>query len=165
MDRRHLAASAAIFALLFVPVVFMLEMGIIAFSISLPPALALGVVVFLCVVIEEAAKSIMACVAAERGLVTRWKDVALLAVISATFFFLGEKTLLFLSLKVISESIFTSAVFASGALWIPLLVHSVCTLTVCLLAFRLGEKRYPLALLAGAVIHGLYNISLVGVFS
>ena len=165
MDKRYLAASAAVFSMLFIPVVFMLELGVIAFAFSLPKALALGIVIFLCVVIEEAAKSIMVSVAAEHGLVTRWQQVALLALVSAAFFFLGEKLLLFMSLRVISESIFTNAVFASSALWIPLLVHSACTLTVCLATYRLGKRGYPLALLAGSIMHGLYNLSLVGVFS
>lgn len=165
MDRRHLAASAAVFSLLFIPVVFMIELGVIAFAFSLPRALAVGIVIFLCVVTEEAAKSITVSVAIERGLVKRWWQAATLALVSAAYFFIGEKLLLFMSLKVISESIFTNAVFASNALWIPLTVHAACTLTVCLVTYRLGPRAYPLALLAGAILHGLYNLSLIGVFS
>ena len=123
MDKRHLAISAAIFSLLFIPVVFMLELGIITMAFNLPKALALGIVLFLCVIIEEAAKSLTVVVAIENGLIKKWQQVVLMAAVSAAFFFIGEKVLLFMSLKVISESIFTAAVFASNALWLPLAVH------------------------------------------
>ncbi|MBN1375428.1 MAG: ABC transporter permease [Dehalococcoidia bacterium] len=164
IDKRHIAISVALFSLLLIPVVFMVEMGVITLAFNLPKALALGLVIFICVVIEEMTKSLTVAVAIERGLAKKWQQVVLLAVVSAAFFFLGEKLLLFMSLKVISESIFTAAVFASNALWIPLVVHSICTMMVCLLTFRLGMKGYPVALLAGSLMHGLYNMFLVGVF-
>jgi len=33
---------------------------------------------------------------------------------------------------------------------------------VCLIAARFGTKYYPLAIIAGAVIHSLYNLYVVG---
>jgi hypothetical protein len=122
------------------------------------------VVIFLCVIIEEIFKSLTVAVSIEHGLIKKWQQVVLLAVVSAAFFFIGEKLLLFMSLKVISESIFTAAVFASNALWIPLAVHSACTLVVCLMTYRLGMKGYPLALLGGSLLHGIYNMYLIGAF-
>jgi hypothetical protein len=163
MDRNHMAISAALFSLFFIPVVFMLELGVITVSINLPRALALGICIFICVVIEEAAKSLTVAVTIERKLVNSWRQVLWLAVISAVFFFIGEKLLLFMSLKVIAESVFTTAVFAGNLLWLPLLVHTVCTAGVCLITFKTGIKGYPLAVLAGSVIHGVYNLSLLGV--
>lgn len=164
MDKKHLAISAAIFSLLFIPVVFMLEMGVITLSINLPRTLALGLCIFICVIIEEFAKSLTVSVTIERGLVKKWTQVLWLAVISAVFFFIGEKLLLFMSLKVISESVFTTAIFAGNLLWLPLLVHAVCTATVCLLTYKGSINSYPLAVLAGSIIHGIYNLSLLGVF-
>jgi len=145
-------------------VVFMLELGVITLAFNLPKALALGLVIFVCVIIEEMAKSITVAVAIERGMVKKWMQVVLLAAVSAAFFFIGEKLLLFMSLKVISESVFTAAVFASNALWLPLAVHAACTLVVCLIIYRLGMKGYPLAILAGSMLHGLYNMYLIGAF-
>jgi len=164
MDKHHLAVSAAIFSLLFIPVVFMIELGIITMAFNLPKVLALAVVIFLCVIIEEIFKSLTVAVGIEHGLIKKWHQVVLLAVVSAAFFFIGEKLLLFMSLKVISESIFTAAVFASNALWLPLAVHSACTLVVCLTTYRLGMKSYPLALLGGSLLHGIYNMYLIGAF-
>ena len=164
MDKRHLAISIGLFSLLFIPIVFMAELGIITMAFNLPKGLALAVVIFLCVIIEEMAKSLTVAVAIERGLAKKWMQVAFLAVVSAAFFFVGEKLLLFMSLKVISESIFTAAIFASNSLWIPLAVHSVCTLVVCLMTYRLGLKAYPLALLLGSMMHGIYNMFLIGAF-
>lgn len=164
MDKKHMAISAAIFSLLFIPVVFMLELGVITVSINLPRQLALGICIFICVIIEEAAKSLTVAVTVERRLVTKWTQVLWLAVISAVFFFIGEKLLLFMSLKVVSESVFTTAVFAGNLLWLPLLVHVVCTSVVGLLTYKGGIRSYPLAVLAGSIIHGIYNLSLLGVF-
>lgn len=164
MDKRHMATSVAVFSLLLIPIVFMLEMGVITISINLPRALALGLCIFICVVIEEAAKSLAVAVTIERKLVSGWGHVLWLAVISAAFFFAGEKLLLFMSLKVISASVFTTAVFAGNLLWLPLLVHSVCTATVCLITYKTGIRGYPLAVLAGSILHGIYNLSLLGVF-
>jgi ABC-type Na+ efflux pump permease subunit len=164
MDKKHMAISAAIFSLLFIPVVFMLELGVITVSINLPRALALGVCIFICVIIEEAAKSLTVAVTIERKLVKKWTQVLWLAVISAVFFFIGEKLLLFMSLKVVSESVFTTAVFAGNLLWLPLLVHVICTVTVCLLTYKGSIRSYPLAVLAGSIIHGIYNLSLLGAF-
>ncbi|MDD5313100.1 MAG: ABC transporter permease, partial [Dehalococcoidia bacterium] len=163
MDKRHLAASAAVFSLLFIPVVFMFELAAITLSLNLPTPIALGFLIFTCVAIEETAKSVTVAVTIERGLVKTWARVILLAVVSAVFFFLGEKVLLFMSLSVISESVFTNAVFAGNLLWIPLLLHCVCTTIVCLITWRFGIKSYPLALLAGSIVHGLYNLSVIGV--
>jgi ABC-type Na+ efflux pump permease subunit len=164
MDKSHLVISAAIFALLLIPVVFMVEMGVITISFNLPKALALGFSLFICVVIEEIAKSLTVAVTIEHKLVKRWFQVLTLALVSAAFFFIGEKLLLFMSLKVISESLFTTAVFAGNMLWIPLLVHMGCTSAVCLITWKTGLRGYPLAVLAGSLMHGLYNLSLVGVF-
>ncbi len=164
MDKHHMAVSTAVFALLFIPVVFMMEMGVITISFNLPRALALGLCIFLCVVIEEIAKSVVVLTTIEYKLVKNWRQVALLAAVSAVFFFIGEKLLLFMSLKVISESLFTTAVFAGNVLWVPLLVHAACTLVVCTITWKAGPKSYPLAVLAGSVLHGLYNLSLIGVF-
>lgn len=164
MDKRHLAISIAVFSLLFIPVVFMLELGVITLSINLPRALALGLCIFICVIIEEIAKSLAVAVTVERGLVKKWVQVLWLSIISAVMFFIGEKVLLYMSLKVISESVFTTAVFAGNMLWLPLLLHVVCTVIVGMITYRTGMKGYPLAVLAGSLIHGLYNLSLLGVF-
>ncbi len=164
MEKNRLALSAAIFSLLFISVVFMLELGVITVSINLPRALALGICIFICVIIEETAKSLTVAVTIERRLVKSWQQVLWLAVISAAFFFIGEKLLLFMSLRVIAESVFTTAVFAGNLLWLPLLVHIVSTVTVCLITYRTGIRGYPLAVLAGSIIHGIYNLSLLGVF-
>lgn len=164
MDKRHLAVSVAVFSLLFIPVVFMVQLAAITVAFNLPRAIALGLLIFLCVVIEETAKSLTVAVTIERGLVNKWWKVLWLAVVSAVFFFLGEKALLFVSLKVISESVFTTAVFATNLIWIPLLLHVASTSVVCLVTCRTGIRGYPVALLAGSIIHGLYNLSIIGVF-
>jgi hypothetical protein len=81
MDKRHLSISIGLFSILFIPVVFMVELGIITMAFNLPKGLALAVVIFLCVIIEEMAKSLTVAVAIERGLAKKWLQVAFLAVV------------------------------------------------------------------------------------
>lgn len=164
LDKRHLMPSIGLLSLMLIPVVFLLELGTITLAINLPRVLAICLAILVCVLVEETAKSLPVAVAVERGLIKRWQQVVLAGLLSALSFFIGEKLLLFMSLKVISESIFTAAVFASNALWMPLAVHCACTLIVCLTTHRLGMKGYPVALLAGSLLHGAYNLMLVGAF-
>ncbi len=65
---------------------------------------------------------------------------------------------------VISESMFTAAIFGTGLLLVvPLIAHFVFTSIVCLITARFGVKFYPIAILAGSVVHALYNLYVIGV--
>lgn len=165
MDRKHIVISVFLASLLLIPVVFMVQLGGIAFAFNLPLQLALPTLMIIGVIIEETAKSAATAVLIKYQLVKSWKRVALYAVISAAAFFLGEKLLLFFSLNVISESIFTVALFGSNLLWLPLMIHIVATGTVCLLTYRFGSRYYLPAVLAGAAIHLIYNFLIIGAAS
>ena len=53
--------------------------------------------------------------------------------------------------------------FNFGMFLIPLTAHFVFTAIVCLLASRLSTRYYPLAVFAGAIVHALYNLAVLGV--
>ena len=93
------------------------------------------------------------------------KKVVLLSFISALSFFIVEKLLLYLALSVITESMFTAAIFSTGLLFIPLILHFISTSIVCLITARFGTRYYPLAILAGLIVHSLYNLYVIGVIS
>jgi hypothetical protein len=57
----------------------------------------------------------------------------------------------------------SAAVFGAGKLWIPLVAHFFFTSIVCLLTHRFGAKRYPFAVLAGSIVHVVYNLAVLGV--
>jgi hypothetical protein len=163
LDKNRKVISVFLAGLLLIPVVFMIELGGIAFALNLPLNVAMPVLIILAVFIEEVAKSAAPAVLIKYHQVQSWKKALLYAVVSAIAFFLGEKLLLFFSLSVISESIFTSVLFSSNLLWLPLFIHILATSTVCLLTYRLGSKYYIVALVAGVLIHLIYNFMVIGV--
>jgi hypothetical protein len=143
----------------------MVQLASIAVAFNLPMPYALGAVLAISIIVEEIAKSVGIAVLLQHGAVKSTRAVITLSLAAALGFFAGEKLLLYVALKVISESMFTTAVFGSGLLLLPLLAHFVFTSLVCLITARFGVKRYPLALVAGSVIHILYNLTIVGVLS
>lgn len=163
INKRHVYISIFVLGLLLIPVVFMVQLASIVIASNLPMPLALWVLFGIAVIVEEVAKSAGVAVLIENGLVKSLKNVALLSLISAVAFFLGEKLLLYLSLSVISESIFTKAIFSSHLLWVPLVLHVVTTSIVCLITARFGVKRYLPAVLAGSAVHIVYNLFVIGV--
>ncbi len=165
INRHHRHLSIFLLGLCVIPGVFMVQLGGIAVAFNLPlPASLIGVLAA-SVIVEEVAKSAGIAVLIKNGLVGSVRSVATLSAAAALGFFAGEKLLLFVTLKVISESMFTAAVFGSGLLVMPLLAHFAFTFVVCLATQRFGVKRYPLAVLGGALLHALYNLAVMGVMS
>ncbi len=165
LDKRRIALSLFILSLLFIPMVFMVELAGITFATNLPMPFSLIALLIIGVVVEEIAKSAGIAVLIKNHLFSSWKMVFPLALLSALAFFLGEKLLLYFSLHVISESAFTTALFSSNYLWLPMLIHVAATTTVCLITYRLGTKFYPAALAIGSAMHLFYNLIVLGVVS
>ncbi len=162
LDKKHLAVSIFILSLLLIPVVFMVELAGIVFASNLPMPFALWALLIIGIVVEETAKSSGIAVLIKNGLLKSWKNTLLLAVISALAFFFGEKLLLYFSLNVISESIFTTALFSTNLLWLPLVAHIVATSMVSLMVYRFGVKYYLPALIIGSGFHLVYNLLVMG---
>jgi ABC-type Na+ efflux pump permease subunit len=161
LDRRHPYLSVMLSSLLLIPVVYMVQLVILAISLNLPLALALNGTLLIAAVVEEVARSAGIVVLLENGIVRSTKQVLVLAFLSACGFLIGEKALTFLSLSIVSQSALAGALFNSGFLLAPLAAHFVFTAIVCLLTGRLNV-RYPYAVLAATVVHSLYNLVLVG---
>jgi hypothetical protein len=146
MDQSHLNVSVLCLSLFLVPLVFMVQLASIVIASNLPMPFSLGILFVLAIITEEIAKS--------TGIVT-------LSFLSALGFLVGEKLLLYLALSVMSESVFIDAIFSAGMLIVPLILHFVTTSVVCLITARLSTKYYPLAIVAGAVIHTVYNLCVI----
>jgi hypothetical protein len=162
LDRNRLYLSVFLLSLFLIPLVFMVQLSSIVFASNLPMPFSLGAVLAMSVVAEELAKSSGIAVLSQNNIVKSLKGILILSFISALGFLIGEKLLLYLALFVISESMFTTAIFSTGLLLMPLIMHFVSTSMVCLLTVRFGIKYYPLALIAGTVIHILYNLYVLG---
>ena len=165
INRNHPHLSIFMLGLFVIPAVFMVQLASIAIAFNLPMPFALGAVLILSVIVEEIAKSAGIITLMKNGLVKSTRNVITLSFVAALGFFIGEKLLLYVALKVISESMFTMAVFGAEFLLLPLFAHFVFTTFVCLISARFGVRRYPLALVAGSVLHILYNLAVVGVLS
>lgn len=161
MNRRQPYLSILALGVLLIPLVYMIQLVILAMSLNLPLAYALGSALVAAAIVEEIAKSVGIAVLAEHGHVRTARQVIALAFLSALGFLIGEKALLFVSLGVVSQSVFSAALFNSGLLVAPLIAHLSFTSIVCLLNIRL-RVRYRYAVLAGAVVHALYNFLLTG---
>lgn len=162
MDRNRLYLSVFLLSLFLIPIVFMVQLSSIVFASNLPMPFALGAVLAMSVVAEELAKSAGIAILLQNNIVKSLKVILMLSFISALGFLIGEKLLLYLALSVISESMFTAAIFSTGLLIMPLIMHFVSTSMVCLMTARFGIKYYPVAVIAGAVIHTLYNLYVLG---
>ena len=162
MDRNHLNVSVIFLSLFLVPIVFMVQLASLVIVSNLQLPFTLGFLLVISVIIEEIAKSVGIMVLLQNNVIKSWKGVATLAVLSALGFLLGEKLLLYLALSVLSQSAFITAIFGAGLLVVPLILHVVSTSVVCLMTARLGIKYYLLAIIAGSVIHALYNLYFIG---
>lgn len=164
VDKNHLNISVFLLSIFLLPLVFMAQLASIVLVSNVPVSTALWILVMVSAAIEELAKSAGIIMLLKSGTIKTKMEVARLSALSALGFFSGEKLLLFLALSVISESAFTSAVFGSGLLIIPLFLHIFTTCTVCLMTAYTGSKYYPLALLLGIAIHAVYNIFMIRAF-
>ncbi len=163
INRSHVYASIALLSLFLVPVVFMIQLVALALSLNLPMPFAMGGLLLAAAVIEEVAKSAGIAVLLEKKLIRSARDVLVLSFLSAAGFLVAEKLLLYVSLSAVSQSALSAALFSSGTFLIPLTAHFVFTAIVCLSTSRFGARYYPFAVLAGAIVHALYNLSVLGV--
>ncbi len=161
MNRSHPYLSIVALSLLLIPIVYMIQLVTLALSLNLPIPFALAGTLVVAAVVEEIAKSVGIAVLLEHRIARSVKQVIALSFLSALGFLIGEKALLYVSLSVVSQSALSAALFSSGLLLGPLAAHFVFTAIVCLLMSRAGV-RYRYAVLAGAVVHSLYNLLLVG---
>ena len=88
--------------------------------------------------------------------------VVLLALLSALGFLIGEKLLVLISVRAVSESLLSTVLLNAGKLWIPMVAHFVFTSIVSLMTLALGVRRYIYALAAGSAVHVLYNLIVLG---
>ncbi|MBT4511214.1 MAG: ABC transporter permease [Chloroflexi bacterium] len=166
MDKAHLNLSVLSMSLFLIPIAFMVQSAslVLAYNLStnLSTITTLGIIFVICIITEEIVKSVAIIVLLQNRIITSLTSVIKLSFMAGLGFLIGEKLLLFLALRVMSESIFTEALFSSGVFLIfPLLMHFVTTSIVCLITARFGLRFYPLAILAGSVVHTLYNLYII----
>jgi len=162
INPNHLNLSVFFLSLCVIPLVFMVQLASIVMASNLPMPASLWALFAISVVVEEIAKSVGVAVLLKNGLVASRRALILLCFASALGFLLGEKLLLYLALSVVSQSMFMDALFSSGLLFAPLAMHFVATSVVCLATSRFGTRFYPLAIVAGSILHALYNLYVIG---
>jgi hypothetical protein len=163
INRSHIHASITLLSLLLIPVAFMVQLVALALSLNLPMPYALGGLLLTAAVIEEVTKSAGIAVLLEKRVVKSVQNVLVLSLLSALGFLVAEKLLLYISLGTVSRSTLSVVLFSSGTFLIPLTAHFVFTAIVGLLTSRFSTRYYSLAVLAGAIVHALYNSVVLGV--
>lgn len=160
MEREHPYRSVALLSLLIIPMVYLLQLIILAFSTNLPPSLMLASLLLAAAFIEEVAKSIGIVVWIERGLATTARQVFGLAFLSGLGFLIGEKGLLLLSISQVSQTALGEAILSGGFLLIPLAVHTLFTALAGLLRLK-TRLPYMVILILVTVLHSMYNFLLL----
>ncbi len=161
LDRHRPYLSIFLLSLVLIPLVYMVQLALLAMATNLPLSSALAGVLIIAAIVEEIAKSIGIVTLLDRQLVRSGRSVIALAFLSALGFLIGEKLLLLISLSVVSESLAAAALFSTGALVWPLLAHFVFTTIVCGLRARF-RWRYWVTVLIGAAVHVAYNWLVAG---
>lgn len=162
LDRSHPYLSIALLSMLVVPVVYVVQLVMLTIATNLPMGAMLITTLLASVLIEEIVKSMGIFVLAEQGIVRSARGIIGLAFLSALGFLVGEKLLLFTSISAVSELPLSGVIFsAGGLLLVPLAAHFVFTTTVSLLAVK-TRAHYGLALVAGTLLHAIYNWVLLG---
>jgi len=156
LNRHRPYLSIFLLSLLLIPLVYMVQLALLAMATNLPLSYALAGVLVIAAIVEEIAKSIGIITLLDRQLVRSVRGVIALAFLSALGFLIGEKLLLLISLSVVSESLASAALFSTGALILPLIAHFVFTVIVCGLRARF-HWRYIVTVLIGAAVHVAYN--------
>ena len=149
--------SVPMWSLLVIPGVYMVQVVLLAFATNLPIGMILGMMLIASAFVEEVVKSVGIVVLAERGVVTSFRDILALSFLSGLGFLVGEKLLLLLSIRMVSQASVSGALFGAGLfLLVPLVAHFVFTAIVTLLRTKL-KLPYMLALIFGTVVHFIYN--------
>lgn len=161
LDRHRPYLSIFLLSLVLIPLVYMVQLALLAMATNVPLSYALAGVLIIAAIVEEIAKSIGIVTLLDRQLVRSGRSVIALAFLSALGFLIGEKLLLLISLSVVSESLAATALFSTGALLVPLLAHFVFTTIVCGLRARF-RWRYWVTVLIGAAVHVAYNWLVAG---
>ena len=154
--------SVPLWSLLVIPIVYMAQIVFLAFASNLPLGMILMTTLTASALMEEMAKSIGIVVLAEHGVVKSYREVLVLAFLSALAFLVGEKLLVFLSINMVSQASIASVLFGQGLfLLVPLAAHFIFTTVVTLLRTK-AKLSYMAALTVGTLIHFLYNWYLLG---
>ncbi len=161
LARARTFIAVPLWSLLVIPAVYLVQLVLLAFATNLPPGMILATVLLASAAVEEVAKSVGIVVLAEHGLVRSLRSVLALVFLSALGFLVGEKLLLLLSIGAVSQAPVSGALLnAGGLLVVTLLAHFAFTSIVALLRTRVGVP-YAMALLAGSMVHWVYNAYLL----
>lgn len=161
MNRARLRLSVLVLGLATIPLVFMGQLVALALSTNLPRGAMMAMLMFAAALIEETAKSVGVVTLMSKGHADSTQEVLLLSALSALGFLIGEKLVLLISVAVVSETMLSQAIYGLGQIWVPLVAHLVCTAVTCLLTRRFGTRRYAWAVMAGAALHTIYNLTII----
>ena len=153
--------SVPLWSLLVIPIIYMTQVVFLAFATNLPFGMIVGFTLIASALIEEVVKTVGIVILVGHGVVKSVRDILGLSFLSAFGFLVGEKLLLLISIRIVSQAAVSGALFGAGLLlFIPLLAHFVFTAIVTLLRTKL---RFPywLALGIGTVVHFFYNVTVM----
>jgi ABC-type Na+ efflux pump permease subunit len=160
ISKSHPYISVFLITALAVPFVFMVQMMLLVLFFNLPMPLSLLLLIVSAALVEEVAKSVglYALITGTRETMP-WKQIILIAAVTAAGFLFAEKMLLFVTLSQITESVFGSILFLSlGIIWVPFLLHFATVLLIGIALKLRGPSGYIPGLVAATAVHCFYNL-------
>jgi hypothetical protein len=162
MSHSKLYLSVPLWGVLVVPIVYMSQIIILAFAADLPMGMTLGVTLFVSAFVEEVTKSVGIVMLMDHDKIKGERQILWYAFLSVLGFFVGEKLLVLISLKVVLQTSISTVLFGTGLLlFVPLIAHFVFTTIVTMLRAK-TKLSYTATLVVGALVHFLYNWYLMG---
>ena len=162
MHRDHPGLSIFLASAFLIPIVYMAQLGALTLASNLSARFAIAAVLIASLIIEETAKSLSIKGLIENHHIHSWYQVIVYAFLSALGFLLGEKLMVILSIRVVSQAALSAVLLHAGKLWIPLVAHFVFTSLVSLGVYWFGARRYAYSLSVGVLVHLVYNLAVLG---
>lgn len=151
--------SVFLLSIIGIPIVYMTQLMLIVMLFNLPAPQSVIVMLILSAIAEEVIKSAGIYTVFKRKMRSPTiKNALVLAVLSGTGFFIGEKAVAVLTLAPIASSAFGTVMHMGSLLLIPLLLHICTTAISSVVMCKAGTGKYLLAVLLAAMVHSLYNL-------
>jgi hypothetical protein len=177
ISKRHPYLSVAALSMVLIPIVYIVELIFLTLILNVLQLATdtrfgltvLVVLLFLCALVEEIAKSAGIATLIEFGDAVTVRRILGLSFVSALAFWGVEKLMMVVTIVLLPSAQIldtmngvasgqTSLLVVAFLLLLPLAAHFVFTSIVCVGTKKLGTKYYIVALLLGTLVHTLYNV-------
>lgn len=141
-----------------VPFVFLIELMMIVFLVSIKSFFSIYILMILAALVEESFRNIgLYTIISRKMHHLKLKHLLLYSFLSGFGFFLGEKAILLIMIAPFVEAYFTLIV---AGVFTPLILHSALSFVFALLSKHLGKKSFGTSIAITTLLHFIINFTL-----